>query len=1666
MSLPVQLPFAAVPLLASFALPIVAAGAAATAVALPVLIHLLSRQRYQIVPWAAMRFLLAAQRQHRRRIDRWLLLAARMLVLLLPLMAMVAATPWAESLWQAISPGPPEMVSNAPRTHRILVLDTSLSMSARAGDRQPWETALAQVEQAIRSANTGDGFTLITVADSAQVIIPGPVSDPEKVLAEVARLKPTHATTDLAAGFTAVADALTRSAKGYPRRQVLLFTDLQRSAWRPILPKDDAPPPEVWQQISSRSEIVVVDAATANLENLAIVDLSLVDSLPLVDAPLAIQATIQNFGKLDRKGARVELQVGRPSAAGPETTLLPQEQRLVESIPAGQRVTLTFVLEGASRFREAGLHLIQLKLVDPDDLPADDQRTLAIDVREGLSALLVNGKPSSEPFRKATDYLQEALSPGGRPIPGNPARPRVVSLAEFADPALSDLSNVDCVFLCDVPMLTAGQVSRLEAHLKRGGGVVIGFGPNVAANLEAYNRLANSDGSGLLPGKLLGVATPDEAGVRLHADEESYRRPPLAAFRDDNARAGLTSVPFKKYIRLDAPVGGRARRIASFITPGNQQGAMDPAVVEWPRHRGRVVIYTSTFNTDWTDWPVLPSYLPFVHEVLRFASTNPDRHTVLVGEPIEEFVPVTTVGLSATVTGPDGLTATVPIVAGDEVGVARFTDTLLSGVYRLSLPGRRDRLFAVNIASTSPGGGSESDLTRIEPAELKPLGTVPVVTDPNDTQLAAIDSTLVTLAPRPHGPTLARWLLTLALVVVVLETWLAWRLGPSRSALSGLATAPRSDEGRIRLPFGILGLIPLLAALSLLGVLIHAQVTGDFLGFVPESWRWGLERFLGVPVAGPGEGIRWRLESIPAYLRSFSSDRSLRIGIMAVAALGIGFLYWRERRTAGSTRRILVPFALRVTAICLIAYALLPQVRLAFDREGWPDVAILIDTSASMSTVDTIQDPEVRQAADKLRQISGLSEANRLQLARALLTRPDQDVLARLLSDRQLKVHVYSIGQQSRLLTQLNEPGEATAGRAELDKLVANEDSSRLGDCVEAVLKSFRGGSLAGMIVLTDGVTTSGTEMGSAGRSAGRAGVPLFIVGLGDTREPRDLILSDLKVDDVVLKNDRLPFEVRLTSQGPNPPKSVPVVLYERQGETLIKRDEAIVQPDPSGKPITVRLATTPTEVGEKTYVIDVPVQPEESETGNNRLERVILVTESKKLRVLYIEGYPRYEFRFVKALLEREKEATAETKSFDLGTLLLDASPGYAEQDRSALRSVPTRSELFEYDVVIVGDIDPAQLPKAPTLLQDLADFVKVKGGGMLFVAGEQATPAKLLNTPLADLLPVLPADGATPRGGADAPPILESYRPKPTQLGTGHPLFRLATDDTENTRLWAALPPLFWYGTGYKRKQSAEVLATHPERPADGIPGENQPLVLQQFVGSGRVLFFGFDETWRWRFREGERLFDQFWEQTVRTLARNRVVRAELKTDKQTAYRRDEPIRLTVRFPDDAPAPQADTPVRVSVERSPLRDRNGQPIAGGSEAQTVQLAKVEGTRATYQTLLTRTPEGEYRFFLTDPAVQGTKPRAEAKVLPPPGEKERLEMNRTELMRAATESRGKFYTLANADRVVDDLPDVPRVPLNQPVPPIALWNHLLAFVLFATLIVTEWLLRRRDRLL
>src|SRR5262249_1165908 len=281
----------------------------------------------------------------------------------------------------------------------------------------------------------------------------------------------------------------------YEEREVYFLTDLQRATWagRPTV---DLNP--VLQRLQARARTVVVDVGHEGAANTAVTQLSLGVPFATTGTDTPVTAGLHHYGAQPRKNVRVEILAGRARAAAPDRPLAlrPTQQIVVDLKPGPNPVSFTH------KFGIPGDYVIQVR-ADGDALDLDDARSAVVTVKDTLPVLLVNGKPAVEPYDRAAEWLRDALNPfHAGLVPRNvPARPRVIRASDFADAGLGDLTPYDCVFLCDVRSLSKSEADRLEAHLRRGGGVVICLGPGV--DLEAYNRVLHRNGEGPLPARLL-----------------------------------------------------------------------------------------------------------------------------------------------------------------------------------------------------------------------------------------------------------------------------------------------------------------------------------------------------------------------------------------------------------------------------------------------------------------------------------------------------------------------------------------------------------------------------------------------------------------------------------------------------------------------------------------------------------------------------------------------------------------------------------------------------------------------------------------------------------------------------------------------------------------------------------------------------------------------------------------------------------------------------------------------------------------------------------------------------------------------------------------------------------------------------------------------------------
>jgi hypothetical protein len=606
---------------------------------------------------------------------------------------------------------------------------------------------------------------------------------------------------------------------------------------------------------------------------------------------------------------------------------------------------------------------------------------------------------------------------------------------------------------------------------------------------------------------------------------------------------------------------------------------------------------------------------------------------------------------------------------------------------------------------------------------------------------------------------------------------------------------------------------------------------------------------------------------------------------------------------------------------------------------------------------------------------------------------------------------------------------------------------------VQQILDDYRGAPPAAVILLSDGVTTAGVPLADAARQARRVGVPLFAIGVGSDEPPRDIEIADVLVDDAVFVDDLVNFQVRIKATGLEGQPGKLSLRREAADESAqadlatsaasVLAEQSIVLPR-SGETLTTFLADRPTEAGQFEYIVEVSPHDDETKRENNRQRRVVSVRD-EKIRVLLAQSYPSYEFRFLKTLLERDR-------TVQLAAYLQDADPEYVAQDKSALRAFPlSREELFEYDVLVIGDLDPRLLPRSTW--QNVQAFVAEKGGGIVLLSGPKFMPWLYYDIPeIAGLLPI--DAGAAALAGSDQLPdsVTGGFVVRPTPLGLQGPSMQLGDSPEESARIWQTLAPLYWMVETGQLKPAAQVLAEHPT--LSGPDGRHLPVILFQFVGAGRVLLHAFDSTWRWRLGAGDTYFSRYWVQTIRFLARGKLTSgsgAELTADRRE-YKLGEPVLLRARFRDPRSAP-ADDQLTVLVETP------GQP------RRRITLRRNLSVPGVFEGSLAELAPGQYEVALAEPQPAANPPTTGFNVVAPPGELARLEMDAAALSYAAEISRGKFYTIAEADRLLDELPAGRRVPLAS-LPPIPLWNRWWLLAAFLACITSEWILRKRKGML
>ncbi len=775
------------------------------------------------------------------------------------------------------------------------------------------------------------------------------------------------------------------------------------------------------------------------------------------------------------------------------------------------------------------------------------------------------------------------------------------------------------------------------------------------------------------------------------------------------------------------------------------------------------------------------------------------------------------------------------------------------------------------------------------------------------------------------------------------------------------------------------------------------------------------------------------------------------LAIVAALALAI----WSYSRLEGS-RRVRVALGV-VRALILLLLVLVisgPQLIRPNERVEQDWVLALVDRSASMTIADVPGDgADARVSRDE-------------QLARALDAARER--LQTLAADRTLVWLGFDRGVFDLA---------APAGAPERSDL-GGPDGRRtsIGAALDQALARAAARPVSGVILLSDGRSTD--EPGRAAmRRLQAEHIPVFTVPLGSPEPIEDLALARADAPQLAFIKDTIPITVDVDrlGRGDERPARGRVRLIEKA--TGIVLDEQELPRDPAewrdGR-AKVILTTRPEQPGTPTWIVRIIPDGPDLIDGNNEAElRPELV--DRPLRVVYFDGYPRWECRYLKWLLVREN-------SIRSASLLLASNRRYIQEGDVELRSLPRSPEEWAaFDVVVMGDVQSGLFSREQ--LEQLREHVAVRGAGLLWIAGPTATPAAWRDTPLADLLPFT-------MGARDQrdPPIADYDEPitlAPADAAERLGLLELSGSPAEPWPARLSDPATGWSRLRWAQridpqavKPTAEVIAwaapisAGGARPGPDVARGATPIVLTMRYGAGRVMYVATDEIWRWRYARGEALFERFWLPLLRLQGRESLARTSRSASIEARPRRaaaHQPVRVSIELLDQAlvDSVRADSTLRVRATR---KDAGGAGEAGPSQDAPVEISLAPESAAarasvrSFAGVWVPDAAGTFRLEAIDPLLAGLALQTEVEVAQGDDELRHPETDHPLLARLSEETGGQVLTPDSLAQVADLLPNRELRIAGTPDAH-TLWDRPIVLAVLLTLLTLEWVARRLIRL-
>jgi len=748
------------------------------------------------------------------------------------------------------------------------------------------------------------------------------------------------------------------------------------------------------------------------------------------------------------------------------------------------------------------------------------------------------------------------------------------------------------------------------------------------------------------------------------------------------------------------------------------------------------------------------------------------------------------------------------------------------------------------------------------------------------------------------------------------------------------------------------------------------------------------------------------------------ADGSFAFGMPAGAATiaaglllvgGIVWLLYKKTTIAVPPRLKILLIALRSSALIVIGLCLLqPMITSSRLAPQQGELAVIVDNSRSM-TIRDARDGRSRgeTAVDLLFGQSGLLE--------------------RLQHDFNLRIFPMAGG-----------------GRAISDRRDMTFEAFRtpLAEGLQQVAQTLQGLPLAGMILISDGADNGRQDPMDEVRNLKTRDIPVFTVGVGRPVITRDREIIRVTSDRTVLEGAI--FEVNATVRSRGYEQREFEILVEEGGKVVASRT---VKPGPEGAARRYSLELTPEGEGPRVYTVRIPEEPDEIIAANNR--RSLLINQAHdRADILYIEGHPRNEYKFIRRAVEGDK--TVRLVSYLRTGPHKFLRQGIESPQELADGYPREKEDLYRYSAVIFGDVSKDFF--SDDQLAMTREFVSDRGGGMLMLGGTTALDESYMDTPISDILPVtLPSPSRLPpqlQGEIGRQAAGQKFTLRLTPEGEQAALMRLGVADEANRQLWEKMPQLEGVNITGPAKPGATVLAEHSML---SLRGKSLPVVVYQRYGRGRTMVISTATTWRWQMLlpHDDLSHERFWRQMLRWLAAAAPSRVELTLD-QDAYAAEELVRVRASVVDRTYAPVNDAVVWLKVT-GPEGNSRDIPLQWTLEEDGIYTGSFPAGR-----------EGVHQIEAAATLSSGEGAQAASGYLVAESNAEYIDAGADVglLQKIAAGSGGNFYTDTDANQLVNDLKrrqKMVTVETHQD-----LWDIPLVLLTIFVLLTVEWWVRRR----